>query len=110
LANWIVSVIARCSGQLVRQQEVNVLVSTITVTITIIHRFQSTPTNRPRFTEPSLPCWSPILVLTEIDGIIILKFTNEIETAIQFNQEFACKATIKELGIDQHPNYKNVSH
>jgi len=32
-----------------------------------IDRFKSTPTNGPRFTAPSLPRWSPIQVLTEVD-------------------------------------------
>jgi len=32
------------------------------------HRFRSTKTNRPKFTSPGLPWWSPIQVLTKILG------------------------------------------
>jgi len=35
---------------------------------TIGHRFKSTPMNGPRFRVPGLPWWSPIEVITEVDG------------------------------------------
>jgi len=44
-----------------------VCVRMLTDVKTIGHRIKSTPTNGPRFTVPSLPWWSPMQVLTEVD-------------------------------------------
>jgi len=44
-----------------------VRVSTTTARQTVGHRFKSTPTNGARFIASSLPWWSPIQVLIEVD-------------------------------------------
>jgi len=44
-----------------------VRISTITAISIIRHRFKSTPIHGPRFTEPGLPWWSHIQVLTDVD-------------------------------------------